>query len=182
MPRRRPESPDWSVIRAAHAAGVSVAALARRHRLAPSTIYRRAKREGWRRADDRESSPERGVPGHDVPGQDVPGRDDREARRAESGSPARRLVSPAGELAKLRVLAARLRERLETMIEGGRENGLVLGARESPASLLLKLCQISEKIIAVERRLAGQGAATPAELNDEDRAILARFKRRYGVD
>ncbi len=68
------------------------------------------------------------------------------------------------------------------MIEGGRENGLVLGPRESPASLLLKLCQISEKIIAVERRLAGRDAATPAELNDEDRAILARFKRRYGVD
>ena|GEM_PF-4930674 len=168
MPRRRLESPDWSAIRASHAAGVSVAALARRHCLAPSTIYRRARREGWRRVDGRETGLGRGARGQDASRQD-----DHEARRP---------VSPAGELAKLRALAARLRERLEAMIEGGQENGLVLGSRESPASLLLKLCQISEKIIAVERRLAGRDAATPAELNDEDRAILARFKRRYGVD
>ncbi len=157
MPRRRPESADWGAIRAAYAAGEPVAALARRHGLAPSTIYRRARRESWRRAAGDGAAPGRaGAP---------PGK-----------------VSPAGELAKLRALAARLREQLEAMIEAGQDSGPVLGGRESPASLLLKLCQISEKIVAIERRLAGRDAATPAELNDEDRAILARFKQRYGVD
>ncbi len=68
------------------------------------------------------------------------------------------------------------------MIEAGEANDFVLGARESPASLLLKLCQINEKIVAIERRLAGDRVSAPADLSADDRAILDRFKRRYGVD
>ena len=90
-------------------------------------------------------------------------------------------ISPAAELGRLRALAARLRERLEAVIEGERPYGVVLGGRESPATVLLKLCQITEKIIAIERGLAGTQAPTPAQLSEQDREILERFKRHCGV-
>ena len=93
----------------------------------------------------------------------------------------RRNATPADDLARLRDLAAKLRRRLERLIDGRAADDAVLGGRESPASLLLKLCQITEKIIAMERRLAGAAAPTPRQLNEQDRDILDRFKRRHGV-
>ncbi len=87
----------------------------------------------------------------------------------------------ADELVRLRVLATKLREKLERLIDSKRPRRTVLGARESPAALLLKLCQITEKIIAMERRVAGADAPTPAQLNEQDREILKRFKRLHGV-
>ncbi len=93
----------------------------------------------------------------------------------------RRNATPAHDLARLRDLAAKLRRRLERLIDGPATDDAVLGGRESPASLLLKLCQITEKIIAMERRLACAAAPTPRQLNEQDRDILDRFKRRHGV-
>jgi len=174
--------PDWPAIAAAYRAGASVAALARRYGVARSTIHRRAKREGWRR-----SPPP--PPGRDGDALCARASGERRARSADrrNGAPGvdpggASAAEPGGELAPLRALASRLREALEAMIEAGEANDFVLGARESPASLLLKLCQINEKIVAIERRLAGDRVSAPADLSADDRAILDRFKRRYGVD
>ena len=93
----------------------------------------------------------------------------------------RPLSASAHDVVRLRALAAKLREKIERLMESKRPRRTVLGARESPAALLLKLCQITEKIIAMERRVAGADAPTPAQLNEQDREILNRFKRRCGV-
>ena len=111
---------------------------------------------------------------------------DGEASPSGAGEPGTSAAPPprsaaADELARLRALATKLRERLERLIEGERPRRAVLGARESPAALLLKLCQITEKIIAMERRVSGADAPTPDQLNEQDRDILDRFKRRHGV-
>ena len=88
-----------------------------------------------------------------------------------------------GELGSLRNLATKLRSRLERIIDGKSVDGVVLGDRESPATLLLKLCQINEKIIALERRLAGEPATTtPLEMDAHDRRILDRFKHQCGLE
>ena len=87
------------------------------------------------------------------------------------------------ELGILRNLATKLRTRLERIIDGKSVDGVVLGDRESPATLLLKLCQINEKIIALERRLAGEPATTtPLEMDAHDRRILDRFKHQCGFE
>ena len=142
---------DWPAIEADFRAGLTVLAIARRHEVSPSTIYRRAAKGGWT------SPPPQPVPCAPKP------------------------PTQSDELAQLRVLAATLRERLGRVMEGHTPYGVVLGARESPAALLLKLCQISEKIITIERRLAGAGDPTSTQLSEHDRDILDRFKRRYGV-
>ncbi len=102
-----------------------------------------------------------------------------------------RAPGDAQQLARLRALASQLFDHLECVMGSGQPaageatgNGkkpAKLGARENPAALLLKLCQITEKIIAIERRLAGADAPTPNQLNEQDREILDRFKRRLRV-
>jgi len=54
---------------------------------------------------------------------------------------------PVLELAQLRVLAGKLRERLEALIDDGSyiQGGKTTGSQENPANLLLKLCQITKK-------------------------------------
>ena len=89
---------------------------------------------------------------------------------------------PALELAQLRALAAKLRERLENIIDGRQSNGgALMGSRESPAALLLKLCQITEKIITMESRMAGTDGPTAARLSEQDHEIIKRFKSRHGL-
>ena len=89
---------------------------------------------------------------------------------------------PALELAQLRGLAGKLRERLENLIDGDRhDGGAVIGSRESPAALLLKLCQITEKITSMESRIAGTDMPTAARLSEQDHEILKRFKSRHGL-
>ena len=149
---------DWRAVEADYRAGLAVEAIARRYRISPSTVYRRAQKFKLERGGDSQRSGAAGP---------------------ESGATPQ--TSSADELARLRALAAKLRERFERLIEGRRPRKTVLGKRESPAALLLKLCQITEKIIAMERRVAGAEAPTPAQLSEQDRDILDRFKRRYGV-
>ncbi len=151
---------DWCAVEADYRAGLPVTAIARRYRIGRSTIYRRAQKFMLER--DGEANPRRpGDPG------------------TNSAPPPR--SAAADELARLRALATKLREKLERLIDSKRPRRTVLGARESPAALLLKLCQITEKIIAMERRVAGADAPTPAQLNEQDREILKRFKRLHGV-
>lgn len=89
---------------------------------------------------------------------------------------------PALELAQLRALAAKLRDRLEHIIDGRHSRGgAVMGSRESPAALLLKLCQITEKITNMESRMAGADGPTAARLSEQDHEILKRFKSRHGL-
>ena len=89
---------------------------------------------------------------------------------------------PALELAQLRSLAAKLRERLEYLIDGGpSHDGAVMGSRESPAALLLKLCQITEKITSMESRMAGADGPSASRLSEQDHEILKRFKSRHGL-
>ena len=133
-----------------------VRAIAKRHGIHSSTIYRRAVREKWTSG--------------------------RSAHRPTLRVTAKPAHSAGGELAELKALAAKLRERFEHLIDGHRAyGGEVLGKTESPAALLLKLCQISEKIITIELRLAGADDPTSSQLSEQDRDILDRFKRRYGV-
>ncbi len=147
---------DWPAIEAAYLEGQVVRAIAERHGIHSSTIYRRALRDKW-----------------------TSGRLPHRPTLRVTAKPA---ASPGGELAQLRALAAKLRERFEHLIDGHRTyGGKILGKTESPAALLLKLCQISEKIITIERRLAGAGDPTSTQLSEHDRDILDRFKRRYGV-
>lgn len=150
---------DWAGIEAGYRAGDPVAALARRFAVAASTIHRRVRGHGWTRDPAPEIDRNKGK---------IPGK---------AAAPSRR----RDELARLRVLAGRLRERLEKALDENGDDALVLGGRETPAALLLKLCQISEKIVAIERRLAGIEAPTRTQLDEEDRAILDRFKQRHGV-
>ena len=156
MPNKRPirkaeRTIAWRAIEAGYRAGLAVRVLAQRHGVTTSAIYTRARRHDWRR------------------------------NGAPRGPAAPRPGTPADDLARLRDLAAKLRRCLERLIDGRAADDAVLGGRESPASLLLKLCQITEKIIAMERRLAGAAAPTPHQLNEQDRDILDRFKRRHGV-
>ena len=89
---------------------------------------------------------------------------------------------PALELAQLRALAAKLRDRLEHLIDGHQTHGgAVMGSRESPAALLPKLCQITEKITSMESRIAGRHVSTAARLSEQDHEILKRFKSRHGL-
>ncbi len=150
---------DWRAVEADYRAGLAVLAVARSHGISPSSIYRRASRHRWQ---GRPATTPAGPGPQPKAGPAPPG-------------------TAADELARLRALAAKLRDRLERVFDGKRPYGIALGARESPATLLLKLCQITEKIIAMERRLAGAGAPSPSQLNEQDRDILDRFKRRYGV-
>lgn len=88
----------------------------------------------------------------------------------------------AHELAQLRALAAKLRDRLEQLIDGHQpQGGVIVGSRESPAALLLKLCQITEKITTMESRMAGADGPTTARLSEQDHEILERFKSRHGL-
>ena len=147
---------DWPAIEAAYLEGQVFRAIAERHGIHSSTIYRRALRDKWASG--------------------------RPAHRPTLRITATPVGSSGGELAQLKTLAAKLRERFENLIDGHRTyGGKILGARESPAALLLKLCQISEKIITIERRLAGTDDPTSTQLSEQDRDILDRFKRRYGV-
>ena len=165
MPHKRPirkarRTIDWRAVEADYRAGLAVRVIARRHGVNPSTVYKRASRYEWRRNE-------------------APTPSFRAERRAQAASPP--LGAPADEIARLRRLAAKLRQRLERLIDGETDDDAVLGGRESPASLLLKLCQITEKIIVIERRLVGADAPSPKQLSEQDREILNRFKRRYGV-
>ena len=147
---------DWPAIEAAYLEGQVVRAIAERHEIHSSTIYRRALRDKW-----------------------TSGRLPHRPTLRVTAKPA---ASPGGELAQLRALAAKLRERFEHLIDGHRAyGGKIMGTRESPAALLLKLCQISEKIITIERRLAGADDPTSTQFSEQDRDILDRFKHRYGV-
>ncbi len=156
--QRARRSIDWAAIETGWRAGATVRTLAV-HGASPSAIYRRARRDGWTRGDaDAPAPPESRDPSKEPPG-----------------------CSP-DELAHLRALAVKLRRRLERVIDGAAPNGIVVGARESPAALLLKLCQITEKIIAIERGLAGARTPAAADISKEDHDILDRFKRRYRVE
>ena len=163
FPKAKPAT-VWRAIEAGYRAGLAVRVIAQRHGMSMSAIYKRARRDDWRR----DVAPR-------VPAAPKPG------RPAAPGPTAPKLGTPADDLARLRRLATKLRRRLERLIDGRTSDDAVLGGRESPASLLLKLCQITEKIIAMERRLAGAAAPTPRQLNEQDRDILDRFKRRHGV-
>jgi hypothetical protein len=156
---RARRSIDWAAIEADYGANAAVRVLAERHGASPGTIWRRARKEGWTR-DDTEPA----------------------ASQHAATSPARSAAdcSP-DELAHLRALAVKLRRRLERVIDGEAPGDALAGARESPAALLLKLCQITEKIIAIERGLAGARAPTNTRISKEDHDILDRFKRRYRV-
>ena len=149
---------DWRAVEADYRAGLAVTAIARRYRIGRTTVYRRVRK--FRLERDGPAGPST-------------------AAGPEAGAAPR--SGSSDELARLRALTVKLRERLEWLIEGQRPPKVVLGARESPAALLLKLCQINEKIIAMERRVAGADAPTPAQLSEQDHDILDRFKRRYGV-
>ncbi len=150
FPKAKPAT-VWRAIEAGYRAGLAVRVIAQRHGMSMSAIYKRARRDDWRRD------------------------------QAPRGPAAPKLGTPADDLARLRRLATKLRRRLERLIDGRATDDAVLGGRDTPASLLLKLCQITEKIIAMERRLAGAAAPTPLQLTEQDRDILDRFKHRYGV-
>ncbi len=143
---------DWPAIEADYHKGSSVRAIARRYGVSASAIYRRAQRNQW----------EKETPA---------------APRASQAS-----ALPAIELAQLRALAAKLRDRLENLIDGRQSpGGAIMGSRESPAALLLKLCQITEKITSMESRMAGADGPTAARLSEQDHEILKRFKSRHGL-
>jgi len=148
---------DWRAIEAEYRAGVAVAVIARAHGLAASTVYARARRDGWRRD-----------------GRSAAGSGGEAAGRGEAGIP----HGGGRELARLGRLAAQLAERLERVLAENGEDSLLTAGRESPAGLLLKLCQITDKIVVIERRLAGAQVPDPGELEDRDRDILDRFMRR----
>ena len=135
---------------------LAVRAIAKKYGVSVSGIYQRVRRHGWRRAA---------------------------TEKGPKNSPTPPAPAADGELGLLRSLATKLRSRLERIIDGKSVDGVVLGDRESPATLLLKLCQINEKIIALERRLAGEPAtSTPLELDAHDRRILDRFKHQCGLE
>lgn len=135
---------DWPAIEIDYLKGRPIRAIARRHGVNTSTIYRRARRHGWSKGEASDL--------------------------------------PALELAQLRALAAKLRDRLEQIIDGRHAHGgALMGSRESPAALLLKLCQITEKITSMESRMAGAEASTAARLSEQDHEILKRFKSRHGL-
>ncbi len=156
IPKAR-RATDWRAIEADYRAGITVRVIAQRHRVNANAVYKRAARFGWRSDATRSAAAATAAAAPPKPG------------------------TAADDLARLRELAAKLRRRFERLIDGRTTDDAVLGSRESPASLLLKLCQITEKIIAMERRLAGAAAPTPEKLSEQDRDILDRFKRRYGV-
>ncbi|MFQ5783597.1 MAG: hypothetical protein ACE5H8_02085 [Alphaproteobacteria bacterium] len=162
---------DWAAIEAAYRAGHAVRDIARRHGVSASTVHRRARRLAWRRETDKGGRVQSSGGAATSPIRKPP------KRRAGRGPS----HAPTEELARLRALAGKLCERLERAIEGESGNGATLTTSESQAALLLKLCQINEKIVAIERRVAGAEPPTPAELGEHDRDILDRFKRRYGV-
>ena len=163
--KRRTDDIDRAAAEAAYAAGEPVAAIARRAGVSPSTIWRWAKKHGWRRG--KAVAPPKAAQQPRAGG-----------TRANGPTPP---LSATDELQRLSGLAGRLRARLERVIDGEPAEDLFPGTRESPAALLLKLCQISEKIITIERRLAGADDPTSSQLSEQDRDILDRFKRRYGV-
>ncbi len=206
MPHKRPihkarRTIDWRAVEADYRAGLAVRVIARRHGVNPSTVHRRARRYEWRRNEAATPSrpaerraqaapPPLGLPSPTflrpptcLRRSEAPAsrRQERASRRRERSSGFAQAGAPADEIARLRRLAARLRQRLERLIDGESDDDVLLGGRESPASLLLKLCQITEKIIAIERRLVGADAPSPKQLSEQDREILNRFKRRYGV-
>ena len=148
---------DWSALETDYRAGkLTVRAIADKYGISVSGIYRRVRRHAWQRTKiDTEKE--------------------------------NRLTSTAhgfdDELGLLRNLATKLRTRLERVIDGKSVDGVVLGDRESPATLLLKLCQINEKIISLEHRLAGEPATTtPLEMDAHDHRILERFKHQCGLE
>ena len=148
---------DWPAIKAGYVAGRTVSAIARDYGVSASAIYRRARREQWSR----------------VPGMD---------RLTRTAVHKKNVALPADELSQLRALAAKLRDRLERLIDGRQSNGgALMGSRESPAALLLKLCQITEKITTMESRMAGTDGPTAARLSEQDHEILKRFKSRHGL-
>lgn len=150
---------DWAAIKADYINGRSVRTIAGQFNVSASTIYRRAGLKGW----TRDQTPVRDT---DVT---MP------VSTSEAGM-------PAAELSQLRDLAAKLRNRLDLLIDGHPSNGgAVMGARESPATLLLKLCQITEKITSMESRMQGADTPTTARLSKQDHEILKRFKSRHGL-
>ena len=135
---------DWPAIKLDYLRGRSAHAIAKRHGIALSTLYKHVQRHGWSREETSDL--------------------------------------PALELAQLRALAAKLRGRLGNIIDGVQsDGGAVMGSRESPAALLLKLCQITEKITSMEGRLAGVDGPTASRLSKQDHEILKRFKSRHGL-
>jgi len=135
---------DWPEIKLDYLRGRSARAIAKRHGITRSTLYKHVQRHGWSRDETSDL--------------------------------------PALELAQLRALAAKLRERLGNIIDGVQsDGGAVMGSRESPAALLLKLCQITEKITSMESRIAGTDMPTAARLSEQDHEILQRFKSRHGL-
>ena len=143
---------DWPAIKADYHKGSSVRAIAQRYGVSASAIYRRARRNEW------------------------------EKQRPAAPLAGQAFALPAIELAQLRALAAKLRDRLEYLIDGRQSaGGAIMGSRESPATLLLKLCQITEKITNMESRLAGADGPTAARLSEQDHEILERFKSRHGL-
>ncbi|MFQ5985299.1 MAG: hypothetical protein ACE5LL_07275 [Alphaproteobacteria bacterium] len=145
---------DWAAVEREYRTGAApVKEIARRHGVSPSALYRRARKENWQREAGARKA----------------------GKKARSGAPASDLRH---DLARLRALAEKLRVRLERVIEGKGANS-VLGEREGAVGLLVKLCQVTEKIIALERQLEGQPAGVEAmDLSEHDKAILERFKRR----
>ena len=180
---------DWRAVETDYRAGLAVRVIARRHGVNPSTVYSRASRYEWRRNEaatpsrPAERRAQAASPPTCLRRSEAPAsrRQERASRRRERRSGFAQAGAPADEIARLRRLAAKLRQRLERVIDGETDDDAVLGGRESPASLLLKLCQITEKIIVIERRLVGADAPSPKQLSEQDREILNRFKRRYGV-
>lgn len=185
---------DWAAVeRAYRTSAASVTQIARRHGVGRSALYRRAKREGWRRkaAAGKGASPARSGPPGPRATKAAGSRSRRASPRggardqargpAAQGKKARPAASRSDlrdDLGRLRALAEKLRVRLERVIEG-EEGESVLGKREGPITLLVKLCQVTEKIIALERQLEGEPAGAEAvDLSENDKAILERFKRR----
>lgn len=150
---------DWPAIKADYLKGRLVRDIARLYGVSASAIYRRAKRNEW--SKDRSA----GRPTHAA------------APLSNEAS-----ALPAIELAQLRALAAKLRDRLDHLIDGRQSHGgEVMGSRESPAALLLKLCQITEKITSMASRMAGADGPMAARLSEQDHEILERFKNRHGL-
>lgn len=178
---------DWAAVERGYRTGAApVKEIARRHGVSPSALYRRARKENWQREAGARKAGARPAAAKAAAsrgkrrleadgGQGRRGRRPTAGKKARSGAPASDLRH---DLARLRALAEKLRVRLERVIEGKGANS-VLGEREGAVGLLVKLCQVTEKIIALERQLEGQPAGVEAmDLSEHDKAILERFKRR----